>query len=473
MLRALRLASLVLVGSAALAPVRAQASEGASAQSAALDDDAPIVPEELPPLDDDLLDRLGAVELPPSSPASLFESVVLRGEGRVRFELDDSRDLSPADDLQAGLSLTGRLGLSAPVGPHRATLVLGDGRRIGQDLGTLPLPLVEPAVLGFVYEARFDVDVSGFVVPGQLSLGRMELEVGDGRWVGRAPFDPRGRTFDGLLFVHESDLLAAQAGAFWLGPLLPGDVALPSVLGVLELAHETPWYGLRTYLLGHRDGTPPRVAAPALSLVTLGARGSASALGFTLRLGADGQLPFVDGAALAPAGYGAHLEGALRFGPELSLFALSGTPFVELSAEWTGGDPVLGRRFRAPGPTVHRFLGVLDAAIADNVMSAALAVGLSTSDGFLAMLEARAVALSDPTGPLLDPGGRALIAADPAREERYALTEVDAIVRIPLGGTAFLEAEYGVGFPGAALARAGTPMQRFLLSVAFSLDVER
>lgn len=477
MMRAARLAWLVLVGSAAFSPARAEAPVDDFETAPALQgDDAPSLPEELPPLDAELLEQLGAGSLEIQPAEGLFEGVVLHGVGRLRFELDESRDLSPADDLQAGLSLTGRLGLTAPLGPHRATLILGDGRRVGQDFGTLPLPLVEPAALGFLYEARLDVALSGLFLPARLWLGRMELEVGDGRWVGRTEFDPRGRTFDGALLLHESELMAAQAGVFWLGPLVEGDVALPSFLGVLELARQTHGYEVRAYLLGHRDGTPAREAAPALSILTLGARGSVSALGVTFRLGADGQLPFSDGAALLPAGSGAHVEGALRYGPELSLFARSGTPFIELSAEWTGGEPVLGRRFRAPGPSVHRFLGVLDTAIADNVMSAALALGLARSDGLLALVEARALALSDPGGPLLDPVGRALIAADPAREARYALTEVDAIVRIPIGPSAFVEGEYGVGFPGEAFGSASTPiqpLQRLLLSVAFALDVGR
>lgn len=473
-----RVASLVWLALAAVATAaRAQAPLADVADRAALPDDAlpddtaATVPSELPPLDDDLLDQLGSTS--PSPGAAFFSSVVLHGDGRVRFELDESRDLSPVNDLQAGLSLTGRVGLTAPVGEHSATVIVGDGRRIGQDLGTLPLPLVEPAALGFLYEARLDVDVSGLFVPARLSLGRMELEVGDGRWVGREDFDPRGRTFDGALVVHASDLLRAQAGAFWLGPLTPDDVATPSILGVGELARQAAWYELSTYLLTHRDGTPTRAAQPALTVVTLGARAALRGFGATLRVGADGQLPFSDETALAPAGYGAHVEGALRYGPTLTMFEVSGAPFVELSAEWTGGDPVLGRRFRAPGPTTHRFLGVLDAAIADNVTSAALALGVTTSDGLLAMAEARAIALSDPTGPLLDPTGRALIAASPTREARYALTEVDAIVRIPVASAAFVEGEYAVGFPGDAFAGPTTPLQRLLVSVAFALDVGR
>src|SRR5690606_31778000 len=132
----------------------------------------------------------------------------------------------------------------------------------------------------------------GLFVPARLVLGRMTLEVGDGRWVGRSEFDPRGRTFDGALVVHASDLLRAQAGAFWLGPLVPEDVALPSFLGVLEVSRETTSYEVSGYLLAHRDGTPARAASPSLNIGTLGARAVVRGFGATLRLGADGQLPF-------------------------------------------------------------------------------------------------------------------------------------------------------------------------------------
>ncbi len=480
--RSLPVLALLLLAPAALAEPRTDTVDvdGDVEGEASADDErgathpqpAPGVPEELPPLDEGLLDLLAD---PPASaaPSGPWRGVSLHGQGRLRLELDESRDLSPVDDLQAGLSLTGRVGFSAPLGPHRATLVLGDGRRIGPDLGTLPSPIVAPAALGFLYEVRLDVDVSGLFVPARLSLGRMPVEVGDGRWLGRAEFDPRGRTFDGALLVHASELLAAQAGAFWLGPLVPGDVAEPSFVGALEIARQASWYDVSSYLLAHRDGTPARSAASSLSLFTLGGRASVQAFGARLRLGVDGQLPLSDEQALAPVGFGAHVEGSFRYAPELALFQLSGTPFVEVSAEWTGGEPVLGRRFRAPGPTVHRFLGVLDAALADNVMSSALALGLRTEEGLLAMAEARALALSDPRGPLLDVSERVLIPADATREARYALTEIDVIARIPLGASAYVEGEYGVGFPGDAFAGAGTPMQRLLLSVAFSLDVGR
>lgn len=431
------------------------------------------VPEELPPLDESLLGLLGGDEAAAAEDEP-WRDVVLHGDGRLRFELDESRDRQPFNDLQLGLSLTGRVGLTAPVGDHSATLVIGDGRRVGQDFGTLPLPIVDPIALGFLYEAHLDVDVSGLFVPARLALGRMPVQVADGRWVGRADFDPRGRTFDGVLLVHASPLLTAQAGGFWLGPLVPGDVAPPSFLAVTEIARETGWYEVSSYLLAHRDGTPARTGASSLSLFTLGGRARFEApFGAALRVGADGQVPLSDEAGLAPAGFGAHVEGALRYAPTLSAFEVTGTPFVELSGEWTGGEPVLGRRFRAPGPTVHRYLGVLDVAVADNVMSAALAAGIATREGLLAMAEARVLALSDPKGPLFDPTGRALIAADPRRQERYALTEVDVVMRVPVGRGAYVEGEYGVGFPGPAFTGGTTPIQRLLLSVAFSLDASR
>jgi hypothetical protein len=431
------------------------------------------LPDALPPLDSELLDMLGDTEPAPEAPDPL-RGVTLVGHGRMRFEVDDSRDRLAADDLQAGIVFTGRLGIAAPLGEHRTRIVIGDGRRVGQDLGTLPHPIVDPMALGLLYTALLDLDLQLLGLPSRLELGRQPLAVADGRWIGRADFDARGRTFDGALVRYDSDLLFARAGVLYLGPLVPGDFADPSGLALVHVGTAQPAYQLDGYAFVHRDGTPARVADPNIVAATLGGRASATFFGLTARAGLDGQLPTTDDAPLSPVGWGAHAEGALRYGPTLSLFDVMGAPFVELSAEWTGGAPVGGLRFRAPGPTVHPFLGVLDIATADNVASAALALGITTEDGLLLSTEARALFLADATGALLDPTGRAVIAADATRTESHVLNELDARVRIPAAnGAAHIDLEYGVGFAGAAFAGGTMPIQRLLVGVTFDLDLAR
>jgi hypothetical protein len=429
---------------------------------------APL-PSELPPFDEGLFDLLtgeGDAERFPFAARGLE----LFGDGRLRLELDENRDMLPPGDLQAGVSLTGRLGVRAPLGPHSATVVLGDGRRLGQDAGNLPVPLVRPPPLSFLYALHVDLDASALFLPATLRIGRMPVEVGDGRWLGRADFDPRGRTFEGALLLHEGSTFAAKAGALWLGPMQPGDAAAPSFVLLGEGRRRGRSYEASAYGLLHRDGTPAAAALPALSIATLGARGEARALGLQLKMGADGQLPLTDERPLEPVGFGAHLEAALRYAPELSLFSLSGAPFIELSSEWTGGEAYRGRAFRAPGGSPHGFLGVLDLAEADNMLSAALALGLQTKAGFLAAVELRLLALSDPRGALYDAAGKEVLAKDSARDERLAFTEVDARVRLPCSEGASLEAEYGVAFGGPALQRGASPVQRLLLSAVFSFD---
>src|SRR5690606_4229409 len=113
-------------------------------------------------------------------------------------------------------------------------------------------------------------------------------------------------------------------------------------------------------------------------------------------LGADGQLPLLDAEPLDAWGFGVHLEGAARYAPTLDLFVTRGAPFVEVSLEGTFGlppgdaDPT-SPRFRLPAPTTHGVLGTLDLARADNTASGALALGLTTPDGFCLALEGRLV----------------------------------------------------------------------------------
>jgi hypothetical protein len=456
------LAGMLTVASLATSTASAQEPE---AQPAAAADE---MPDALPPIDDDLADLLGA-EAEAPEPQPMLAGISLLGHGRLRFELDESRDRLPVNDLQTGVVMTGRLGMSAPIGPHRARVVLGDGRRFGQDFGLLPQRNASVA-LGFLYSIRLDVDVQALFVPVTLSVGRYPFKVADHRWVGTAPFSARGRTFDGAHVSWRSDLVDVTAGLFYLGPYLAGDVAETSFFGTLEVARSADWYDLSVYALGHRDGTPARAGQASVAASTLGSRFNMSAFGATLALGADGQLPVLDNNPLAPAGWGAHLDARARYAPEFLDMGAAGTPFIELAGEWTGGAPVYGRRFRQPGASNHRFLGLLDVAIADNVTSADLRLGIATAAGLLVEVDARLFFLSDPTGPMLDPTGRALIAADPERSERFALTEVDARVRIPIAPGARIDGKYGVGVPGPAFAGGSTPIQRLLIAVIFDLD---
>lgn len=440
------------------------ASEGPAAT------DGEDLPDSLPPLDDELSRLLGEEGDEQPRASSFLEGVRLLGEGRLRFELDDSRDRQPTNDLTAGLALTGRVGLTAPVGEHRATLLVGDGRRVGQNFGLLPSPIVNPAALGLLYTAKLDLELAALFLPVTASIGRFPFRVADGRWVGEAPFDPRGRTFDGAALAHRGDIVDVVVGGFYLGPYLDGDVADTSWLVTGELSRAAEWYSFSAYSLLHKDGTPARAGQASVAALTGGMRTHVDGFGFRLAAGLDGQLPALETAPLSPAGWGAHAEASARYAPPVDEWMPVGLPFLELAGEWTGGAPVAGRTFRAPGPSPHAFLGVLDAATADNIASASARVGVFSDEGFLVDVEGRVIALADPTGPMFDASGRALIFGDAQRTERLALTEVDARVRLPMAERAGVEGEYGVGFPGPAFAGGTTPIQRLLVSVWFELD---
>jgi hypothetical protein len=428
-------------------------------------DEAPATefPAELPPPGDELLDLLEPDDVP------ALERVRVFAHGRARVELDDSRDRAPAVDLQTGFTLRGRVGFEAPVGPHVARIVVGDGVRLGDQRVTLPLPFVDRDPASFLYEVHLALDAALFGIPGRLSLGRFPVQVADGRLVGKTDFDPRGRSLDGGLWTIEGKH-PIRVGAFYLGPLDPADGADSSGLVFVDQTHELGDLTGAAYLLLHRDGRPARAGRDPVTAVTPGLRYRYAPGWFYASLGGDLQPTLLDDDPLTPVAWGFH--GELALGVKLD-HPTATAPRFEIGAEVSGSDvAVEGLRFRTPAPDLHRYLGALDTIGTDNAWSAWLSLALEDDDGFAAVLEPRLFGLTDPAGALLDPLGRTLVPANDARDELgVALFEVDARVRIPASPGVFLDGEYGIGFAQGVLP--GTvPTQRLWLAVTFDLDGE-
>ncbi len=436
--------------------VLATAAAGSARAAGDPSEPAPL-PESLPPLDESL------VKEAPASPMSLFAAVRLRGE------LDDSRDLSRVDDASAGAALSGLVGASAALEGAHVDVVVGDGARIGQP-PTAPALVARPALPALEQaQLSFDLSVAGF--PAALSLGRMPVVVADGRWVGTEPFDPRGRTLDGARLRAHAGLVDAGLGAFWLGP---GDLDAAdtgravSALGVLEAGVRAgDDVDLDVYALLHRDG-------PAgLTLPTLGLRASGSWSFLRGRAGADAQAPLADGSsAFSPAGTAGHAEAGVRAtAPLARWFAPPGDEpapsaslpdvYVDGSGEITAGTVVDGRVFRAPAPTQHDVLGLLDFVAADNTWSAAVAAGADDGAGRLEVA-GRIIGIVDGAGPLLDTGFKPI---PQRRGDGIALFELDATLALPLTKDLALGVGYAVAVPGAALV-GDEPAQRLFVSLS-------
>jgi hypothetical protein len=416
------------------------------------------LPEALPPLDPGLVDDVD------SGPRFFAHA-------RMRAELDDSRDLSRIDDTAAGAALSGRVGVDADVQRARVIVVVGDGGRIGvpSASGSAAPPLLARPALPQLLEATlaFDTEVAGF--PATFLVGRAPVVVADGRLVGTEPYDARGRTLDGVALRGGTDAVRAGVGAYWLDPFAAAATGEEAAWSGLALAHvaargvadET---ALDAYALLHRDG------ALGLTVPTIGARTTGALLSFVRgRAGADVQAVSIDAEGpWSTAGSAMHLEIGARALAPLSTTISPRVPdvFLDAALELTSGDVVHGRSFRAPAPTQHGTLGLLDLVAMDNTWSAAVTAGVLDGSGLLIDVAARMVGIVDPADPLVDTAGAPL----PMRVGAgIALLELDARFEVPLGAALFLDVGYGVALPGHALI-GDQPAQRLLVALSGTTD---
>jgi hypothetical protein len=430
--------------------------------------DAPVeLPDGLPALDDDLRALLSTGS---DGIANAFDGAALVASGRIRLEVDESRDLDAADDLQAGVSMTGKVGAEVPLGPQRARVVVGDGRRFGRDDGNLTHPFVTPDVLAFLYEVSLLVDLPLLGLPTVMEAGRREIVVADGRLVGRAPFDPRGRTLDGALIAAHGEHISARVGAFYLGPYVAVTNEGPSALGIADVRSSGSIYDVTGYVLIERDARFTTAGASALTIPTFGARGLLKLFFVEARAGADTQATLVDGSTTFASAFAGHAEFRVEAAPEFTMLERKGAPVIGVDAEVTGGMPYRDRAFRSPAPDVHDTLGNLDLVDMDNIASARVYVGVQSLPGARALLSARTLAMTDPTLAVHDPLGRVIVSPSVTRTDRLLFTEIDASIALDLGYGLSCVGEYGIAFPLGA--RGGDrPVQRLLVSIAF--DSER
>lgn len=438
---------------AAPAPSTVESSDG--------DAPAPAVglPTALPPLEDDLGLLLG------DSADLTLPEVRLLGHGRMRIEFDEGRRFRAADPPALGASFTGRAGFEVPVGDASARLVLGDGVRVGTSSPFIPLPLVARDISSFIYEVSLALDAELFGFPVQAQIGRFALSVGDGRWIGTTPFDPRGRTYDGAQVALVPTWLSLRAGAFAQpASVFQGGASLPWLL-VVDSTVDFDHFGGSVYAFAHRDVA----TLTPINVATVGGRAQLSLFGLTAKAGADGQAGAIDLAPFTPVLQAVHGEVDVEYAVEALDMSTLGTPYGAVHVEGTYGSTVDGLGFRAPGGDVHRFLGALDLFAPSNVTEAAITLGLR-QDAFALALSGRVFGVIDPTREVFDPVGRVIRGAN-GGQERWLMTEVDGHLALQFAPGAFVEGEAAVGLPGPALDGLTRPAVRLLAWVRFDIDI--
>lgn len=448
---ALLLAAIVDDGAGAGADAAPPATDAADA-------DAPL-PAALPPLDDALLggdgDDAGGV------PVDVF------GDARVRALFSD--EANAAAPL-GGFGLTGWLGAHAQLSDLTLTIAVGDGgwwliptttsaaSGTPASTSTARLDLVARPFVTQVMELHVAVPLLPLGVPGRLQVGRMRLDVADGRFVGREDFDARGRTVDGAVVDAAFAYALARGGVVALdsgvvdedGTATGGALAFVDVDVDVEGAVDALAGGavsdvdVDVYALAHHQRTTLRP--------TLGARAHAALFGLVVRAGVDGQLALDETAGLTTTGGGLHGELGVR--TALPWPRHTPQPFVGASVEATGD--VL-----APAPTLHGTLGGLDLATFGNTRVLGAEAGVVDVDsGFAAQLTWRNVAA---LGPVVDRAGVLL------GDTGLLFSAVDVGVVVPVADSGV---DLRVDF--AFAAKDKEPLQRFLIGLAgrFPRDVD-
>ncbi len=428
---------------------------------------APGLPEALPPLNERLLTELMSAAPEPGQRAPLR----MFGQGRLRAELDESRDLSALPDTAFGATLTGRIGIEASTNTVRATLVVGDGGRLGP---SARLPTLVPRPFAAVLlQAELAVDVDLVGMRAACALGRAPLVIADGRFIGAEAWDARGRFVDGARVIVHGDSVEATFAAVSLDsaqsdalPTLPSASALGSGLLVASF-HATPVEGvvLDSYAWLHRDAS---TVAQAVTVPNLGARLTTQLGRVQLAAGGDVQGTVRDVRTdTFIAGTAAHGEATARVTAPLSMLVDAPDPFAALHVEFTRGTVVQGQSFRAPLPTQHGALGELDFFRADNTASATLSLGGQTAGGLLMQANLLAIGAADANAAIKDIDGRAWRNQTP--NPVAVFVEANARFRVPLTRTISLGGVYAVGVPGQLLV-GDAPAQRLLVTLSFCAD---
>ena len=404
---------------------------------------------ELPAIDDGLEGLIIEGDLQDDAPRSLFFI-----EGRSRLELDISRALLTRSEVLTGLSLRARMGAEIPLGKHWARAVIGDGFRLGP-IEALPFPIVNETIARFIYELELDFDLPIFGQEGRLHLGRFAFELADGRMLGKADFDPRGRSFDGALLDVGVGDTQWRLGAF----LLESDdlIELGQRSSVVVANIEKPFgpFFVDAFAIAHQDRSGTR----EVQALSMGTELRIDTKMVDARLIGIAQASSVAPDVLEPAGLGGHAAADLR----LTLASFSAL----LGAEVTGGQRVEGKSFRRPAGDLHPFLGALDLTVADNAWSVFGEVGLIGDKGFHAYLKPQLIGLTVPSQPLVDGLERQLLPF--GAKAPLAMFELDAALFVDLHESIYLSAEYGLGI-GLGELESVVPLQRFLVSLAFRAD---
>lgn len=353
---------------------------------------------------DDLLDA--AIAVPNLLYRALNEPEGLQfgGEYRIRYETLDGRwrKGEVGSDQQIAQRTRLYFGIKDVFDPVRAVLELQDSRAFLTDQGSF----VNNTHVNEtdIQQLHLDLVSSNFLGSGlytELSVGRLNMDLGRRRWVARNSFRNATNAFDGVSWLlGEKDVWNAQAFAVapvrrFLRSLDEPDTER-RLWGLYYESHHAAWMRTDLYYLGHRDRGPYR------DFDMLGARIRKRPAGGEFQYEVESAYQFGKVSEQGRFQHFQHVEGGLTFNEPW-------TPQVVLQFDYAsrGFDPLYGARVFEFAPT-----GIFGPVFRSNLLSPGARLVGNPTDKLSLYFQQRALWLADGRGPWVgsdrrDPAGTA------------------------------------------------------------------
>lgn len=332
------------------------------------------------------------------------ESVTFGGQYRIRYETLNGRWRRNEVGSDQQLAQRTRLyfGIKNVFDPVRAVIELQDSRVFLTDRESFVNDTHVNEI--DIQQLHIDLVSSNFLNSGlstELSLGRLNLDLGRRRWVARNSFRNTTNTFDGISWLIGKGNIW-QVRTFALTPVhrLMRSLDEPSMdrrlWGVFVESHHLTWMRADLYYLGHQDRGPYR------DFTMLGGRIRKRPAVGEFQYEAESAYQLGNVSTEGRFQHFQHVEGGFTFDEPW-------TPQVVFQFDYAsrGFDPLYGARVFEFAPT-----GIFGPVVRSNLLSPGLRIVGNPTDKLSLYLQQRALWLADGRSPwagngLQDPTGTA------------------------------------------------------------------